>query len=118
MPGSKAWVIVYTLIAFVLITAGVLFTIFGDFTMEYIVDSIPLILGVIASFVIEEILVARIGKSKYGCFISFGISIVLALVYLLKLVPDLNLIWIVGAVGTFIVGIVHFFVAKRQIKKA
>ena len=113
MPGSKAWVTTYTLIAFVLITAGVIFTIFGDFTMDYIVGSVPLILGVIVSFVIEEILVARIGKSKYGCIISFALSVILALVYLLKLVPDLNLIWIVGAVGTFILGLVHFFVAKK-----
>lgn len=118
MPGGKVWVTTYTLIAFVLIVAGVLFTIFGDFTLDYIIESIPLILGVIASFVIEEILVARIGESKYGCFISFFVSIVLTLVFLLKLVPDLNLIWIVGAVGSFIVGLVHFFVAKKQLKKA
>jgi amino acid transporter len=118
MPGGKVWVTAYTLIAFVLIVAGVLFTIFGDFTLEYIVDSIPLILGVIASFTIEEVLVARIGKSKYGCFISFFLAIIFALVYLLKLVPELELIWIVGAIGAFIVGLVHFFVAKKQIKKA
>jgi len=118
MPGSNAWVTIYTLIAFVLIVAGVVFTIFGDFTMEYIVDSIPLILGVIVSFTIEEILVARIGKSDYGCIVSFVISILLIMVYLLKMVPDLNAIWVTGAVGTFILGVVHFMVAKKELEKA
>lgn len=114
MPGGKVWVTFYTLLAFVLITAGVLFTIFGDFTLEYIVDNIPLILGVVASFVIEEILVARIGESNYGCIISFGISIVLGLLYIFKAVPDLDLIWIAGSIGTFILGVVHFFQLKRK----
>ena len=116
MPGSNTWVTIYTLLAFVLIVAGVIFTIFGDFTMEYIVENIPLILGVIASFVIEEILVARIGKSKYGCYVSVGISIALALIFLLNLIPELNIIWIVGAVGTLILGLVHYFVANKKTK--
>ena len=118
MPGNKVWVTIYTLIAFILIVAGVLFTIFGDFTLEYIIDSIPLILGVIASFTIEEVLVAKIGESKYGCFIAFGISIVLALLYLFNALIELDLIWIVGSIGSFIVGLAHFFVTKKQLKKA
>ena len=114
MPGGKVWVTIYTLIAFVLISAGVIFTIFGDFTLDSLVANVPLILGVIASFVIEEILVARIGESKYGCIISFVISVLLAVVYLTKVLPDLELIWIVGAVGTFILGLVHLIVANKN----
>ena len=38
------------------------FILFGDFTAEYILDSIPLYAGVIVSFIFEEILVARIKK--------------------------------------------------------
>ena len=116
MPGGKVWVTTYTLIAFVLISAGVVFTIFGDFTHDYIVGSVPLILGVIASFVIEEVLVAKIGKSKIGVITAFFIAILCALLWIIQIDPDLNLIWITGAVGTLILGIVHLFIANKQLK--
>ena len=63
-PGGKGFVTYYTLIAFVLLVAGVVFTIFGDFTIDYIMGNIPLIVGVVLSFILEEIFVARIKKSK------------------------------------------------------
>ena len=62
MPGSRAFVTVYALIAFFLITAGVIFTLFGDFTLEYMEGYIPLYVGVAISFILEEIFVARIKK--------------------------------------------------------
>jgi len=62
MPGSKGVVTFMACLAFVLLVAGVLFTIFGDFTLDYILENIPLLVGVAVSFIIEEILVARIKK--------------------------------------------------------
>ena len=62
MPGSDGFVKVYALIAFFLITAGVIFTLFGDFTVEYMMDYVPLYVGVAVSFILEEIFVARIKK--------------------------------------------------------
>ena len=47
---------------FILLVLGILFTLFGDFSKEYIVDNLPLFAGAIASFAIEEILVLRIGR--------------------------------------------------------
>ena len=56
MVALMAWV------PFIILILGVLFTLFGDFTAEYILDSIPLYIGVAISFIFEEILVARIKK--------------------------------------------------------
>jgi amino acid transporter len=64
MPGGNTFVTIYSLIAFILIVAGVIFTIFGDFTKEYFMDNLPLILGVVLSFILEEIFVARIKTQK------------------------------------------------------
>ena len=61
VPGNKY---VMAIVPFVILIAGIIFTIFGDFSMEYIKDNMPLIVGVIISFVIEEILVARIKDKK------------------------------------------------------
>ena len=118
MPGGKVWVKTYTIIASVLIIAGVLFTIFGDFTLVYLAGNIPLIIGVIASFVIEEILVARIGESKYGCFASFFIAVLSILIFVINVVPDLNTIWLTIAIGTFVLGTVHLLIYLGVIKKA
>ena len=46
----------------VLLILGVIFTLFGDFSGEYINENMPLIIGVVVSFIVEEILVARIKK--------------------------------------------------------
>ena len=62
MPGGDVFVKVYAIIAFLLITAGIVFTLFGDFTVEYMMEYIPLYIGVALSFILEEIFVARIKK--------------------------------------------------------
>ena len=64
VPGSNVMIKIAAIVPFVLLIAGVLFTIFGDFIIDYIKDNIPLLAGVILSFIIEEILVARIKTKK------------------------------------------------------
>ena len=64
VPFEGAMAKVAAIVPFVLLIAGVLFTIFGDFSVEYLQENIPLIAGVVLSFIIEEILVARIKSSK------------------------------------------------------
>ena len=64
VPGGPVMLKVAAIVPFVLLILGVVFTIFGDFTAEYIMDNIPLIIGVVISFIIEEILVARIKDKK------------------------------------------------------
>ena len=56
-----SWV---AIIPFILIVLGVLFTIFGDFSVDYLKENVPLLAGVALSFIIEEILVARIKPAK------------------------------------------------------
>ena len=63
VPVKGAMVYVTALIPFVILIAGVLFTIFGNFTLEYLQDNLPLIIGVVVSFILEEIFVARIKKN-------------------------------------------------------
>lgn len=60
VPGNNFVLNLMTWVPFVLLILAVIFTMFGDFTMEYINGNLPLIIGVIVSFVIEEILVSRI----------------------------------------------------------
>ena len=62
VPGNKFMLNVITWVPFVLLILGVVFTMFGDFTAEYINANMPLIVGVIVSFIIQEILVARVKK--------------------------------------------------------
>ena len=64
VPVKGAMVYVTAIVPFVLLVAGIIFTLFGDFTSEFITDSIPLYVGVGISFIIEEILVARISTKK------------------------------------------------------
>ena len=64
VPGNPTMVAIMAWVPFVILVAGVLFTLFGDFTIEYISDSIPLYAGVILSFICEEILVSRIKNKK------------------------------------------------------
>ena len=60
VPGGEGFIKAFAIVPFVLLILGVVFTLFGDFSMEYINENMPLIIGVVVSFVIEEILVARI----------------------------------------------------------
>ena len=64
VPAKGAMVYVAALVPFVILVAGILFTLFGDFSCEYMADNIPLYIGVGLSFIIEEILVARIKTKK------------------------------------------------------
>ena len=64
VPGSNFMIHVAAIVPFVILILGVVFTLFGDFTMETIKGSIPLYAGVIISFICEEILVARIKTNK------------------------------------------------------
>ena len=63
-PFKGAMAKVAAIVPFVILISGVVFTIFGDFSAEYLSENIPLIAGVILSFIIEEILVARIKDKK------------------------------------------------------
>ena len=62
VPGGDFIIKVAAWVPFILLILGVIFTLFGDFSAEYIADSIPLYVGVAISFIFEEILVARIKK--------------------------------------------------------
>ncbi len=62
VPGGSFMIKVAAIVPFVLLIAGVLFTIFGDFTIDYLSSNIPLLVGVVISFILEEIFVARIKK--------------------------------------------------------
>ena len=60
VPGNNFVLNLVTWVPFVLLILGVIFTLFGDFSGEYINENLPLIIGVVVSFIVEEILVARI----------------------------------------------------------
>ena len=62
MPGSEGFAKFAAIVAFVLLVAGVVFTLFGDFTLDYMAEYLPLYVGVAVSFILEEIFVARIKK--------------------------------------------------------
>lgn len=64
VPGSNTVIKIAAIVPFIILILGIIFTLFGDFTKEYIMDSIPLYAGVILSFICEEILVARIKTNK------------------------------------------------------
>lgn len=62
VPGGKVMEKVMGIVPFVFLILGIVFTIFGDFSKEYLMDNIPLLVGVALSLIIQEILVARIKK--------------------------------------------------------
>ena len=64
VPGGKVATYLVTYVPFILLILGVIFTMFGDFSMEYIKGNLPLIIGVIVSFIIEEILVMSVKDAK------------------------------------------------------
>ena len=64
VPGGEGFIKVFAIVPFVLLILGIIFTMFGDFTMEYIEANLPLIIGVVVSIIIQEILVARIKTEK------------------------------------------------------
>lgn len=64
VPGSDGFIKVFAIVPFILLVLGVIFTLFGDFSGEYINENMPLILGVVISLVVQEILAARVKSSK------------------------------------------------------
>ena len=64
VPGGKTMIKVMAIVPFVILIAGILFTLFGDFSIGYIMDNKPLFAGVILSFICEEVLVAHVGKEE------------------------------------------------------
>ena len=64
VPGGNVVINLITWVPFVLLILAVIFTMFGDFSSEFISGNLPLIVGVIVSFIIEEILVSRIKTKK------------------------------------------------------
>jgi len=60
VPGGKFLLNLITYVPFILLILGVIFTMFGDFSGEYINSNLPLIIGVIISFIIQEILVSKV----------------------------------------------------------
>jgi len=63
VPGGEGFIKVFAIVPFILLILGIVFTLFGDFSGEYISENMPLIIGVVVSFVVEEILVAKV-KNK------------------------------------------------------
>ena len=60
VPGNDTFVKVFAIVPFVLLILGVVFTLFGDFSGEYIIGNMPLIIGVVVSLIVQEILAARV----------------------------------------------------------
>lgn len=64
VPGGPVMTALMAYVPFVLLVLSIIFTLFGDFTKEYIDANIPLILGVVVSLIIQEILAARVKNEK------------------------------------------------------
>ena len=64
VPGNNFVLHLMTWVPLVLLILGVVFTLFIDFTMDSIMANMPLIIGVVVSFIIEEILVCFVKEDK------------------------------------------------------
>lgn len=64
VPGGKVITALMAYVPFVLLVLSVIFTLFGDFSKDYISSNIPLIIGVVVSVIIQEILAARVKEPK------------------------------------------------------
>ena len=115
LPAKGGMATVAAIIPFVLLVAGILFTLFGGFTYDYILDNIALYVGVIASFAIEEILIAKIGPSKTTSIISICLAIVFACLIFVN--SELLVVWISLATGCALVGIANVFFSNKKTKK-
>ena len=60
VPGGGVMTALMAYVPFVLLVLSIIFTLFGDFTKEYIDANIPLIIGVIVSIIIQEIIAFRV----------------------------------------------------------
>ena len=64
VPGGPVMTALMAYVPFVLLVLSIIFTLFGDFTKEYIDANIPLIIGVVVSIIVQEILAARVKNDK------------------------------------------------------
>ena len=64
VPGGKVMTALMAYVPFILLVLSVIFTLFGDFSKDYISSNIPLIVGVVVSVIIQEILAARVKEPK------------------------------------------------------
>ena len=64
VPGGKVMTALMAYVPFILLVLSVIFTLFGDFSKDYISSNIPLIIGVVVSVIIQEILAARVKELK------------------------------------------------------
>ena len=64
VPGSDGFIKAFAIVPFILLILGVIFTLFGDFSGEYISENMPLILGVVVSLIVQEILAAGVKTKK------------------------------------------------------
>ena len=62
VPGKDGFIKLFAIVPFVLLILGIVFTLFGDFSMEYITENLPLIIGVVVSMIVQEVLVAKVKK--------------------------------------------------------
>ncbi len=62
--GSDGFIKAFAIIPMVLLVLAIIFTLFGDFSAEYIEGNLPLIVGVIVSLIIQEILASRVKETK------------------------------------------------------
>ncbi|MBQ9854497.1 MAG: APC family permease [Bacilli bacterium] len=65
VPGSNGFIKVFAIVPCILLVLGIIFTLFLNADGEVdIVGNMPLIIGVVVSFIIEEILVAKVKANK------------------------------------------------------
>ena len=62
--GSDGFIKAFAIIPMVLLVLAIIFTLFGDFSAEYIEGNLPLIVGVIVSLIIQEILASCVKETK------------------------------------------------------
>lgn len=62
VPGNSLVLNLMTWVPLVLLVLAVIFTLFIDFTKDSLIANLPLILGVVASLIVQEILVSRVKK--------------------------------------------------------
>lgn len=62
VPGNKLVLNLITWVPMILLIAGIVFTLFIDFSKEAIMENLPLIIGVVVSIIIQEILAFRVKK--------------------------------------------------------
>ena len=62
VPGKDGFIKLFAIVPFILLILGIVFTLFGDFSIEYITENLPLIIGVVVSMIVQEVLVAKVKK--------------------------------------------------------